>query len=362
MKIIQKIIIEKESVSDVNYEITELLIASAEKVSTGDVFLTFETSKADIDLEISCEGYLIHNLKLNDILMPGDIAAIVVDNIDESNIEIFKTKYLTAKKVQNIIKSDVSFSKKALVAIKTNNLSIDDFDSFSHVKEKDVLEMIDHRKISNFDLNSLGKPVNGDVILIGSKGGSKMVIDAIRSMENLFPKAILEDNPVGIKDVMGVPVIGNSLLLNQLLKLGYNNIVLCFGTIFNRQKRLEKYLELKEMGFNFPNIIHKDASVEPSVFIGSANIILAGAIVGSEAKIHDLNYINTGSILSHECVLKNNIHLSPGSTIGGRVSIGNNTLIGMNSTIYFDAKIGANVTVNNGVNVSADVPDNEIIK
>ena len=362
MNIIQKIIIEKESVSDVSYEITELLIDSGKEVYAGDVFLTFETSKADIDLEISCEGYLIHNLKLNDILMPGDIAAIVVDNIDETNIEKFKTKYLIAKKAQNIIKSDVSFSKKALVAIKTNNLSIDDFDSFSHVKEKDVLEMIDHLKISNFDLNSLGKPLDGDVILIGSKGGSKMVIDAIRSVENLIPKAILEDNPVGINDVLGVPVIGNSLLLNQLLKLGYNNIVLCFGTIFNRQKRLEKYLELKEMGFNFPNIIHKDASVEPSAFIGSGNIILAGAIVGSEAKINDLNYINTGSILSHECVLKNNIHLSPGSTVGGRVSIDNNTLIGMNSTIYFDVKIGANVTINNGVNVSTDVPDNEILK
>lgn len=362
MKIIQKIIIEKESVSDVNYEITELLIKSGEKVSIGDIFLTFETSKADIDLELSCEGYLIHNLKLNDILVPGDIAAIVVDTIDESNIENFKKEYLTAKKVQNIIKSDVSFSKKALVAIKINNLSIDVFDSFSHVKEKDVLEIVDRQKISNFDLNSLGKPLDGDVILIGSKGGSKMVIDAIRSVDNLFVKAILEDNPAGIKDVMGVPVIGNSLLLNQLLKLGYNNIVLCFGTIFNRQKRLEKYLELKEMGFNFPNIIHKDASVESSASIGSGNIILAGAIVGSEAKINDLNYINTGSILSHECVLKNNIHLSPGSTVGGRVSIDNNTLIGMNSTIYFDAKIGANVTINNGVNVSTDIPDNEIIK
>ena len=362
MKIIQEIIIEKESVSDVNYEITELLIKSGEKVSSGDVFLTFETSKADIDLELSCEGYLIHNLKLNDILVPGDIAAIVLDNIDESNIENFKTKYLTAKKVQNIIKSDVSFSKKALVAIKMNNLSIDDFDSFTHVKEKDVLEMIDRQKISNFDLNSLGKPLDGDLIMIGSKGGAKMVIDAIRSVENLFPKAILEDNPVGINNVMGVPVIGNSLLLNQLLKLGYNNIILCFGTIFNRQKRLEKYFELKEMGFNFPNIIHKDASVESSAFIGSGNIILAGAVVGSEAEMHDLNYINTGSILSHECVLMNNIHLSPGSTVGGRVSIGNNTLIGMNSTIYFDVKIGANVTVNNGVNVSRDVPDNEILK
>jgi len=239
MKIIQKIIIEKESVSDVNYEITEILIKSGEKVSIGDVFLTFETSKADIDLELSSEGYLIHNLKLNDILTPGDIAAIVLDKIDESNVENLKTKYLTSKKVENITKSDVTFSKKALVAIKKNNLNIDDFDSFSHVKEKDVLEMIDRKKISNFDLDSLGKPIDGDIIMIGSKGGSKMVIDAIRSVGNLFPKVILEDNPVGINDVMGVPVIGNSNLLNQLLKLGYNNIVLCFGTIFDRQKRLK---------------------------------------------------------------------------------------------------------------------------
>ena len=362
MKIIDKIIIEKESVSDVDYEITDLLIASGEKVSSGDIFLTFETSKADIELEILSDGYLVHNLELKDILMPGDIVALVVDNIIENELVSFKTKNLTSRKVQKKIKSDISFSKKALVIIESNNLNLDEFKGFSHVKEKDVLDLLEQKIISNYDLDLLGPPKKGDVILIGSKGGAKMVIDAIRSKGEFFPKAILEDSSIKIKEVLNVPIIGSTLLLNELLNLGYNSIILCFGNIFNRSNRLDKYLKLRDMGFNFPNIIHKDASVETSVSMGVGNIILAGAVVGSEAKILDLNYLNTGSILSHECQLQNNIHLAPGSTIGGRVSIGDNTLIGMNSTIYFDAKIGSNVTVNNGVNVSMDVLDDDILK
>ena len=362
MKIVEKIIVEKESVSDVNYEITELLIPSGEKVFSGDGILTFETSKADIELETSSDGYLIHNLELNDILLPGDIVALVVDKIDLNKIEEFKSKNLSTKKVKSITNSDVSFSKKALMAIEINNLSKDEFKEFSHVKENDVLDLLEQRKTLNYDLDLLGHPQKGDVILIGSKGGAKMVIDAMRSKGVYFPKAILEDSPTKIKEVLDVPIIGNTLLLNQLLDLGYNNIVLCFGNIFNRSNRFDKFLEFRAKGFKFPNIIHKDASIESSSSMGSGNIILAGAIVGSEVNILDLNYLNTGSILSHECELQNNIHLAPGSTIGGRVSIGNNTLIGMNSTIYFDAKIGSNVTVNNGVNVSRDVLDNEILK
>ena len=362
MKIIEKIVIEKESVSDVSYEITELLIESGEKVSPGDIFLTFETSKADIDLEIPCEGYLIHNLELNDNLLPGDIAGVVVDTIIENEIDDFKIKNLTVKKVKSTINSNVTFSKKALSAIEINNLSTEDFKSFSHVKEKDVIELLEQRKTSTYDLNLLGPSEKGDVILIGSKGGAKMVIEAIRSKKGLSPKAILEDANIKTKEVLGVPIIGNSSLLKELLKMGYNNLVLCFGNIFNRPNRFDKYLELKDMGFNFPNIIHKDSLIEPSVSMGDGNIILAGAIVGSEAQILNLNYLNTGSILSHECELQNNIHLAPGSTVGGRVSIANNSLIGMNSTIYFDVKIGSNVTINNGVNVSTDVSDNEILK
>lgn len=363
MKILEKIFIEKETVSDVDYNITEVYVRCGEKIKEGVLILSFETSKADVDVESPCSGVVVHNLASKAKLFPGDVAFLVVDEANKEDIESLKNEYFSKHKESVATElADVRFSKNAEKILKENDLRKKDFAGKTLVKEKDVLEFLAQRNKPIFDLKSLGKAKDNDVILIGGRGGAKMVIDAFRSRGNYKVKAILDDSNDVSGEVLGVPVIGGTNLLEDLLDWGYKNMVLCFGNIFNRATRLKKYKEWKRMGFSFPNVIHKNAIVESSATIGEGNIILAGAIIGSEARIGDLNYINTGAILSHECQISENIHLAPGATVGGRVNISNNTLIGMNSIIYFDVNIGSNVTINNGISVTQNILNDEIIK
>ena len=189
-----------------------------------------------------------------------------------------------------------------------------------------------------------------------------MIIDAVKSKGALNVKYLLEDAQLDLDSVFGCKILGGTNLIDELYENGYRNIVLAFGTISQRRKRLEMYESLAKRGWSFPNIVHNQAMLENSVILGTGNVILAGAVVGSDVVLGDFNFINTGVIVSHECRLKNNIHMAPGSILAGRVSIGNSTLIGMNATIYFDTCVGENVTVNNGVVVNCDISNNEIIK
>ena len=74
MKIIEKIIVQKETVSDSEYLISEILVSSGQIVNKGDIIFTMETSKADIEIEINFNGILLHNLDLGRKIYPGDLS------------------------------------------------------------------------------------------------------------------------------------------------------------------------------------------------------------------------------------------------------------------------------------------------
>ena len=115
-------------------------------------------------------------------------------------------------------------------------------------------------------------------------------------------------------------------------------------------------------GFEFPNIVHQKAVIEPSVNMGEGNIVLASAMIGSEVELGNANYINTGALICHEATIGDNNHFAPNSVIAGRVKVENNVLVGMCTTTFYDISIGSNSILNNGANIIKNIPQNSIIK
>ena len=129
-----------------------------------------------------------------------------------------------------------------------------------------------------------------------------------------------------------------------------------------RHKRFELYCTLKEIGCNFPNIIHPRAIVEKSVELGEGNVILAGANIGSSVKLGNLNYINNNSLISHDCILMNNIHVAPGAVLASSIKVESDVLIGMNTTLFYGITIGASSTILNGLIINNNIQQNSIQK
>ena len=351
---VQPIIIGQESVSDTEFIITEINFETGNKVLNGDIILTYETSKADIDVESIEDGYLVLKVNVGDKVKVGDKVAFIVDELSmvENLIKeiSLETKPAT-KKLENI-------SKKAQVLIDEHNIDPNLFSDFTLVREKDVRNYLERL----IDPLTIDAPKANEIIVVGARGGAKMIIDAIKSQNIYSVKYLLDDSVLDYNEIFGVKILGGTHMLEKLFAKGYRNVVLAFGTITHRSKRLALYQTLSNKGWLFPNIIHAQAVVEDSVTMGKGNIILAGAIVGSEVNLGNFNFINTGSILSHECTIQNNVHTAPASVLAGRVSVGDSSLIGMNATVYFDTNIGNNVTINNGLVINADVHSDKVIK
>lgn len=200
----------------------------------------------------------------------------------------------------------------------------------------------------------------GKIVLIGAGGHCKVIIDLIKSIDKYEIVGIINKD-LEIKEVLGVPVIGDDSKLKEIYDYGISNAFICIGALDNTIIRSVIYRQLKEIGFKLPVLIHKNSIVSKFSSIGDGTCILPGAIVNAGVRIDENCIINTASIVEHECNIKSNVHISPNACLGGGVSVGDNSHIGIGSTIIQGIKVGKNVTVGAGSVVINNIQDNNVV-
>jgi sugar O-acyltransferase (sialic acid O-acetyltransferase NeuD family) len=358
---ITKYFVEKFNASDDYFIVTELYCNQSAFVKSGELIFSFESSKADIDIEARIDGYLYHNLKKGQRVAVGELFYIISDE------EIINSE-LQFKNFNETISNDLglSISNKAKLLIDENKLNPLDINK-KIIREIDVIEFINNFKDDTIAFSVekylIKRKLNLiPIIIMGGGGGAKMLIDALKHSKQYQVVGILDDKlELGI-NVLGVCVVGRLSDVNKLLAININNFVLAFGVLSQRNIRYELYLKFKKMGCNFPNIIHPKAVVEESVIMGEGNVILAMANVGSCVKMGNLNYINNNALVSHDCELQDNIHLAPSSVLASSITIESNVLVGMNTTLYYGISIGNGVTILNGLVINNSISKNIIQK
>lgn len=351
-----KYFIEQINVSDDEYKLTEIFIDNP-YVKQGDVLFSYESSKATFEVVAEENGYIYFNSKiqLGQSYKVGHLIAVVT--FDEMSTDQLDELFHNKVEVEEVVlsPSDQIITKKAKLLIQKNNIDLNAFISEKVVSEEIVLQYL------NVEKSSYSESTN-QILIIGGRGGAKMVIEAIRSIGYFSIKGIIDDALVVGDEVLGVKVLGGQKELLKLYSLGFTNLVLSFTSLSELRIRELKYKELKALGFKFPNIIHRRSTVEPSVKMGEGNIILANSMLGSDVAIGDINFINTGAIISHDTTAGLNNHFAPNSVLAGRIIIGKNNLFGMCSTVYFDTIIGDNNTIYNGVNVFNNIGNDNLLK
>ena len=350
-----KYFVEKYNASDDSFVITEIYKKSGCYIESGDIILSLESSKADIEIEAEESGYLYFEFLKGKTINVGDLLFIISKEKLDNLAEIFNSK-------QKIYQG-YTISKKALILIEKHNIPLSALNK-KIIKEVDVLNLLKNNieEIINLDLIVNPFANKKPLIIIGAGGGAKMCIDCLETSADYQVVGLLDDKiEIGIR-VQGIPVIGRINCIKQLLDFKINNFVIAFGVLEKRHKRFELYSTLKEIGCIFPNIIHPRAIVEKSVELGDGNVILAGANIGSSVKLGNLNYINNNSLISHDCILMNNIHIAPGAVLASSINVESDVLIGMNTTIFYGITIGASSTILNGLTINNNIQQNIIQK
>lgn len=194
------------------------------------------------------------------------------------------------------------------------------------------------------------------VIIYGAGGHAAVLIDTLRLLrrEVLF---IIDDDPTTHgQSIDGLEVRGDASILkrHRPAELELANAI---GSIKAVIARREKFLELREQGFEFATIIHPAAVVAASAVLGHGTQIMAGAVVQPRVALGENTLINTRAAVDHDAVIGDHAHIAPGATLSGDVRIGESTHVGVGASVVQCLSVGARATIGAGAVVIRDVAD-----
>jgi sugar O-acyltransferase (sialic acid O-acetyltransferase NeuD family) len=208
-----------------------------------------------------------------------------------------------------------------------------------------------------------GRPTNPHPLVIyGGGGHGKSVIDLIQSLGQYELVGVIDDALSSDSQILGVPVLGDASVLEELIGKGISSVVNAVGGIGDLDTRIKIFQVLQEAGFDFPTVIHPTATVEPSARLSPGVQILPQAYVGTEASVGFGVIVNNGAIISHDCQIGDYSGIAPGAMLAGEVRVEDRVQIGMGVTVNLRLSIGEGSRIGNSAVIKQDVPANTVVR
>lgn len=198
------------------------------------------------------------------------------------------------------------------------------------------------------------------IIVIGSGGHAKVVIDILHEMNSAEIHGIISPSLPSGTNFFGYKILGDDEILKKLSCSEYL-IAMGIGGFRDNNLRTNLYLKIKNEGFSFINPIHPKAIISRSSIIGESVTIFPGAIINTEVNIGNNSIIATGASIDHETTIGDNVLISAGVTIGAYVNIKDNALLALGSKVVSGIIVGEKSLVAAGAVVVNNVDDNEIV-
>ncbi len=195
------------------------------------------------------------------------------------------------------------------------------------------------------------------IVLIGGGGHCRSVADCLVSLEIYDEIGIVEKEAGAGSGVQGIDIIGMDADLQRLFDEGWRYAFVTIGSVGNTLGRRKILQNLKEIGFEIPNIIDRTAVIGKDVILGEGIFVGKNAVINAGTTIGDCAIINTGAVVEHDCKIGDFAHISSGAVLCGEVNIGDDTHVGAGTVIRQQIKVGSKVLLGIGSVVVKNVPD-----
>ncbi|MEN9336598.1 MAG: putative acetyltransferase EpsM [Bacteroidota bacterium] len=194
----------------------------------------------------------------------------------------------------------------------------------------------------------LNRLMETNLILFGASGHGKVVVDILHCL-GIEVTQICDDNPK-IAKIQGVTVVPTT-------EVDFTSATLLF-TIGNNRVRAKLANRFTN---SFITAVHPKAVLAKSVQMDTGTVVMAGAVINTEARIGKHVIINTGALIDHECIVEDFVHISPGVALAGNVTIGEGTHVGIGACVIQGVKIGKWCTIGAGAVIIKDIPDYAVV-
>lgn len=128
----------------------------------------------------------------------------------------------------------------------------------------------------------------------------------------------------------GAPVLGGREALSDLMHRGVRHLFIGFGANEPRSKLAD---ELATMGFEFPTLVHPNASVASDARLGAGVYVGPGAIVNAAASVGEQTIVNSGAIVEHDVRIARSVHVAPAAVLAGWVQVDECAWIGAGALV-----------------------------
>jgi sugar O-acyltransferase (sialic acid O-acetyltransferase NeuD family) len=189
------------------------------------------------------------------------------------------------------------------------------------------------------------------LIVIGSGGHGKVVIEAARARSAGREITLLDDNPAEGREVLGLAVSGGRDRLAEM-----RGVPVALGVGDNRA-RAELLQWLMDESRTLETVVHPSTVVGATVQLGAGAFVAAGAVVIADAFIDAAAIINTSASVDHDCHIGAAAHIAPGVHLCGNVRIGSRTLVGVGSCIRPGISVAEDTIIGAGSVVVADIDE-----
>ena len=318
------------------------------QVKKGQKIAVLETSKETSELKSEYDGYIRLIAKIGMSIPVGELIATIDAEVPAEELNEKEEKATDNR----------TFTKKAQALLDEHpEIDITKLLNEGIIKESDVAKLIQ-------EPYHLEQTMSNQILIYGRGGLCKDIIDIVRQTNAYQIAGIIDFYYPEEKELYGIPVVGGVKEMKSLYENGYHKIISAvafWGESYTKHYRKNPSSRLKQVGFEFVNIVDRSANIAHTVRMGDGNLICANVYIGPEARIGSDVVLNVGCIVNHDCIVSDHCHIASGAVLAGEVIVGENTLIGQGAIIHAGVKIGNNVTVNNGCVVFKDVPDGVIV-
>ncbi len=194
-----------------------------------------------------------------------------------------------------------------------------------------------------------------DIIIIGSSGHAKVVIDIIERQGEYKIIGLIDRFRDTTEETLGYSILGKEEDLPELIsKYSVYGVIVAIGDNFIRSKVSTLIINLCP-DITFISAIHPDTSISKYARIGDGSVIVAGVIVNANAVIGKSCILNTASSVGHDAILNDFSSIGPGVRVAGGCNIGELSSIGIGAVIIEKVNIGEGVVIGASSTVTKDI-------
>lgn len=204
-----------------------------------------------------------------------------------------------------------------------------------------------------------------DLVIVGAGGFGREVSELVGALERVgapwrvrgfVDDAPSEANRAAVLD-LGSDLLGSvDDLISQPAR---PSVVIAVGAGVVRLQLAEK---LSRGGFDFPVLVHPDATLGQRVRLGAGTVVAAGARLSTNIVTGTHVHIDQNATVGHDARLGSCSRLNPQACVSGSVQVGELATIGASATVLQGIHIGDGATVGAGAVVVRDVACRSIVK